>query len=693
MRNKSGNKLFGSLLMPILSVIGVLTIIITVVFGVIFYRNTNKQILSDSLAENKLIADNVSAFMSEAYALSEEMSKNPSILTMDTSVQTPILESCVLDNPYLELLYIQGPDGMQTGRSSGELADRSERWWFKQVTADKKPFVSKSYYSVNTGMPCASVFFPMYKGEEFTGVFATDIKLDSLVSLVSQFSDEGKDKQVFIIDGEGTVVAHPNTQYIEELYNYKNYTKTVSVKDSSGNVKTDADGNILTEEEALESSDSFEKMIEKVMNGESDNTIVKIDGHRYYASFTPIIMDGESDSWSAITVQRKSKLLAPLYIAIIVAVIIAAAALVLAFIVVSILTKRITDPIAELKKAIELASEGDFSVRANGSGAAEIESLANSFNIMTEKISRILHETISLINDVKGSSEKLSDISIQSETAVTDMDNISRGAANQLNDTKKALELTDNLKQISSRLMEMNDRLNDVTNETKNVSGEGIKSVGELKTKSRDSLEAVQLSFEKVLNLNESSKRIGVIVSEINEISSQTSLLALNASIEAARAGEQGRGFAVVAEEVSSLAADSEDATRNIEDIITKLQSEIQQIVSEIEGIKEVFTKQIEAVDKVESSFDHFRTSSDETLSVVKQVGELIDTYDSLNHEVIDSIDSIYNISKQTEENAERVADHIKQQKDDIYEIAGKVDNMNAASEMLETEMSMLTIE
>lgn len=693
MRNKSGNKLFGSLLMPILSVIGVLTIIITVVFGVIFYRNTNKQILSDSLAENKLIADNVSAFMSEAYALSEEMSKNPSILTMDTSVQTPILESCVLDNPYLELLYIQGSDGMQTGRSSGELADRSERWWFKQVTADKKPFVSKSYYSVNTGMPCASVFFPMYKGEEFTGVFATDIKLDSLVSLVSQFSDERKDKQVFIIDGEGTVVAHPNTQYIEELYNYKNYTKTVSVKDSSGNVKTDADGNILTEEEALESSDSFEKMIEKVMNGESDNTIVKIDGHRYYASFTPIIMDGESDSWSAITVQRKSKLLAPLYIAIIVAVIIAAAALVLAFIVVSILTKRITDPIAELKKAIELAAEGDFSVRANGSGAAEIEGLANSFNIMTEKISRILHETITLINDVKGSSEKLSDISMQSETAVTDMDNISRGAADQLNDTKKALELTDNLKQISSRLMEMNDRLNDVTNETKNVSGEGIKSVGELKTKSRDSLEAVQLSFEKVLNLNESSKRIGVIVSEINEISSQTSLLALNASIEAARAGEQGRGFAVVAEEVSSLAADSEDATRNIEDIITKLQSEIQQIVSEIEGIKEVFTKQIEAVDKVESSFDHFRTSSDETLSVVKQVGELIDTYDSLNHEVIDSIDNIYNISKQTEENAERVAEHIKQQKDDIYEIAGKVDNMNAASEMLETEMSMLTIE
>lgn len=241
--------------------------------------------------------------MSEAYAISEDLAQNPSILTMDTQVQTPILENCVSNNPYLELLYIQGTDGMQTGRSSGELANRSERWWFQQVVADKEPFVSKSYYSVNTGMPCASVFFPMYKDKEFVGVFATDIKLDSLVSLVSQFSDEDKDKTVFIIDGEGTVVAHPDSRYIEELYNYNNYTRTVSVKDDSGNVKTDADGNILTQDESIEVSDSFKKVISNVMAGQSDTSMAKLDGKQYFVSYSPIVMDGESDSWSVITIE------------------------------------------------------------------------------------------------------------------------------------------------------------------------------------------------------------------------------------------------------------------------------------------------------------------------------------------------------------------------------------------------------
>lgn len=692
MKEKSEKKLLKSLLVPIISVIAVLACVIVLVQGIFFYKNTHDRIVSDSMAENKLVSENVALFMSEAYALSENLAQSPEILTMKTEKQTPVLENCVKNNPYLELLYVQGTDGMQTGRSSGELADRSERWWFKQVVEEKKPFVSKSYYSVNTGMPCASVFLPMYQEKEFAGVFAADIKLDSLVTLVSEMSDAKKNKTVFIIDGEGTVVAHPDEQYIEELYNYKNLTKTLSVKDSSGNVKTNADGSIVTEEKKVEVSDSFKKMISEVMAGNSGNSMVKMDGASYYATFSPIAMDGESASWSAVTLQKKSTLFAPLYFAIGIAAIIAVIALVLAGFVVSQITKRITDPVTELTHAIGLASEGDFSIRAKGRGSEEIAELADSFNRMTEKISHILNETIFLINGVKGSSEILSGISKQSDAAVADMDDISTGAVNQLNDTRTVLDLTEDLGKISSKLMEMNGILNDATQETKNFSNIGIQNVSELRKKSEESLEAVKVSFGKVLDLNESSKQIGTIVQEINEISSQTSLLALNASIEAARAGEHGKGFAVVAEQVSTLASNSEDATKNIADIISRLQEEITEIVSEIDGIKEIFSAQIQAVENVEKSFSHFKTASEETLDVVEQVGELIGDSDSLNRRVIVSVDSIFNISQKTEEEARRVSEQIKQQKEDIYEIAGKVDSMNYASELLETQMSMFTI-
>lgn len=76
--------------------------------------------------------------------------------------------------------------------------------------------------------------------------------------------------------------------------------------------------------------------------------------------------------------------------------------------------------------------------------------------------------------------------------------------------------------------------------------------------------------------MNETSNRIGEIITAINSIADQTSLLALNASIEAARAGEGGRGFAVVATEISKLAAESMQASDNIRDLILNSKESIE---------------------------------------------------------------------------------------------------------------------
>ena len=170
--------IFKQLLLPMILIVCVLALCLTGIVVTIFVKSYERQIYGRSQDKSQLVSGEIAMFLDGAHGITEELSVNPSILTMETDIQTPILEDCVRRNSYLELLYIQGTDGMQTGRSSGELADRSGRWWFQQTVEEQKPFISKSYYSVNTGMPCASIFFPMYRENMFTGIFAVDLKLD-----------------------------------------------------------------------------------------------------------------------------------------------------------------------------------------------------------------------------------------------------------------------------------------------------------------------------------------------------------------------------------------------------------------------------------------------------------------------------------------------------------------------------------
>ena len=288
MKKKS---ILNQLLLPIITIVCALAVCLSVLIVVVFTKSYEQEVFDKSQDKTRLAASEIATFLDGAYGIAEELSVNPSILTMQTDIQTPLLEDCVKRNPYFELLYIQGTDGMQTGRSSGELADRSARWWFTQMMEDKKAFISKSYYSVNTGMPCASIFLPMYWEEKLTGIFAADMKLDYLQSIIEDCSNLEKEESSFVIDGEGVVVAHPDSLQIEELYNYKTRTKTESKKDGNGEPVTDADGNILTEEKPFDLSEDYQNVISEVMNGASGCRKIKNEGRSYYISYASVPLD------------------------------------------------------------------------------------------------------------------------------------------------------------------------------------------------------------------------------------------------------------------------------------------------------------------------------------------------------------------------------------------------------------------
>ena len=266
----------------------------------------DEQIRGETAQTTHTIHLAIRSFIDGAYNLSYQLAESPDILTMDTAVQTPMLEGAARRNDYMELLYVAGMDGMQTGRSSGELADRKSRWWFIQMMERRQPFVSMSYYSATTGMPCTAVFIPLFKDDEMIGVFGADINLDYTQDLIEQFTDAESGRFSFVIDGEGGVVAHPDRSMIDSLTNFKTMIRTVQQTDENGNTLFNEDGSVVTAEEAFTISDEYSEAIAAVMSGGSGMGIFKDDGKTYYVSYEPILLPGHSDSWSVITLQDKS---------------------------------------------------------------------------------------------------------------------------------------------------------------------------------------------------------------------------------------------------------------------------------------------------------------------------------------------------------------------------------------------------
>lgn len=654
----------------------------------IFVKYYEDEIYGRSQEKSKLVSGEIATFLDGAYKVTEELSVNPSILTMETDIQTPILEDCVRRNPYLELLYIQGKDGMQTGRSSGELADRSTRWWFTQTMEEQKAFISKSYYSVNTGMPCASIFFPMYKENDIAGIFAVDLKLDYLQSLIEEFSDMENGEYSFVIDGEGVVVAHPDSVQIEELYNYKQMTKTVSRKDESGQPLVDAQGNIQTEEQSITLSEDYQKIISDVMAGNAKTCKIKNDGESYIVSYASIPLDGESDSWSVITLYREKSVMTPVHRMIALAAGVALFIIVIAILVIAFLARRLTNPVVSITTLIRDAAEGDFSVQADENIKNEIGIMSKSFNKMTQKISAILTKNAIITEEVVESSDNLKQIENNTEKASLAIKEILDGSAAQDLDVKHVVIQQETLGDKFGQLQEKSkfllvDAQNTIT------SGEnGIQSVKELEKQNEATSNGMAKAYAKIMALEEHSQKISGILSTINEISAETGLLALNASIEAARAGEHGKGFSVVAESIGKLAADSSAATADIETIIVELCSEISDVVTNIETIRVGVDGQTQVVHKVHDTFADFNMLAEKTKESVSSMEGLIIEMHECDRSVVSAVERIRDISANTAELTEKVAQSFEEQLKGIEKVAGCIDNLSKVSEEMKQEMT-----
>jgi len=164
-----------------------------------------------------------------------------------------------------------------------------------------------------------------------------------------------------------------------------------------------------------------------------------------------------------------------------------------------------------------------------------------------------------------------------------------RGAEQQTAQCQSAVGAVGEMSHTIQRMAENADAATQASLKATQAAVKGGSSVAETIKGMQRIRAAVQTTGKKIKGLGERSLEIGAIIEVINEIATQTNLLALNAAIEAARAGEQGKGFAVVADEVRKLAERAGRATKDITSLIKGIQVETSEAVTVMEeGTREV---------------------------------------------------------------------------------------------------------
>ena len=194
----------------------------------------------------------------------------------------------------------------------------------------------------------------------------------------------------------------------------------------------------------------------------------------------------------------------------------------------------------------------------------------------------------------------------------------------------------------------------------------------------------MEVLVQAMSRINETSEKIGAIITQIEDIASQTSLLSLNASIEAARAGEAGRGFAVVAEQIGQLAQQSDTSARQIETIVQELMHNSAVTVENMNEVVDNTKEQAEKLNATKLVFDSLTTGVDSVTDVSDKIQSQAAALEKLKEEISDMVNTLASISEENAASCEETSASMQVLNDTINTCTNDTNQLVEMSEMLQ---------
>ncbi|WIV12862.1 methyl-accepting chemotaxis protein [Proteiniborus sp. MB09-C3] len=359
-----------------------------------------------------------------------------------------------------------------------------------------------------------------------------------------------------------------------------------------------------------------------------------------------------------------------------------------------ILGKKVSDPIVFATDILNTTANLDLTdieetneIRAIFNRKDEVGAIFKATSTLREEMRKVIRAIDETTENVVNNTSSLTVATQETSQSINEVaktvEELAKAAMEQAEDAENGSVKLEKLADEIKLAVENGEIVVDSSMHAQKISEEGSKAMNDMVEKFNITNKSTNMVAENVNSLLEKSHSIGSILNTIMDISEQTNLLALNAAIEAARAGEAGRGFSVVAEEIRKLSEQTGYATRNIEDILHSIQSEVEITKENMDTSEKAINDANITLDQSMKAFEEIISSILTSIEATNKLSKGLNNVDVNKEDVVLAIQSISSITEETAASTEELSASIEEQAATMETISNNADNLAQTIEKL----------
>ncbi|MBR1743136.1 MAG: cache domain-containing protein [Lachnospiraceae bacterium] len=396
--------------------------------------------------------------------------------------------------------------------------------------------------------------------------------------------------------------------------------------------------------------------IYKVVSAGNDHEVsgVVIGGSKYYGYYVPVKDGSGTVVGAAFAGEPQTAVKAEIRRGILYSTGITLIGVVVFGLIIIFVAKLIKSRLMNVVNATATIAEGDMSGEEElSSSIYEINYLGLSLMSLRQNMRNVLRSVLDNIQvfdeDMSKIMESVDVCNNASDEITKAVDDLAQGSVTMSEDIAGTSESMKVIGDEIQRIHTLAEDANVASGEVQRESDAAKEKIGVLMDANKKTIEISNDVVNGIQASSEAVEKIQAATEMITSITSQTALLSLNASIEAARAGEAGKGFAVVASEISNLANQSDQSTKEIQDIVTEIIKSSEQNVELSNRIKEAIDNEGAVLAQVR---DSFQTMTGKISENTEAIGDISNKVVELSGEKDKVLDAVAGLSSVSEENA-----------------------------------------